>query len=189
MNFLKFAIIAALGIATSAEAQDYNFYATLGVNQNQIKHPIASVGGQAKEKNLNNTSVIGRVGYNVNEFVSAEAELGFGVSETDVVANAKYKNKFNSGIYAVSFLPVSESFAFLGRIGYYHSWSEEKLATRTVKFDGGGVAAGVGAQLMLDEISGIRADYTYYSKFNVPYSKTSEAKAANNISISFVSVF
>jgi outer membrane immunogenic protein len=105
----------------------------------------------------------GRVGAKFHPNFGAEAEAAFGVKSDDVNVggvNVKTKLKYSAAVYAVGFLPVTEQFDLLARVGY---------GTSKLKASAAGISAsdsdeswnyGVGAQYTFDGLNGVRGDYT-----------------------------
>ena len=118
-------------------------------------------------------AIEGRLGWRFNNWLGVEGEFAGGVKSDKstttsggVTVDTKVKLNSAEAIYGVGFLPLSNNFDLLARIGYGHS-SAKATATAagtaisaSQTADGNSWNYGVGAQYHLDEHNGVRGDYT-----------------------------
>ncbi|HVY85265.1 MAG TPA: porin family protein [Caulobacterales bacterium] len=159
MLAISAAAMAAALAATPASARvvnDQGFYAGLGATYYDAD--------QAQV-----TGATGRLGYRFNPNFGVEGEASFGIegdtadflgTPVDVDLDNQY------GAYAVGFLPVSDRFELLGRVGYAKIDAQGSYGGFTAGADDDGVAAGVGAQWALTDNFALRGDYTRLSSDN-----------------------
>jgi outer membrane immunogenic protein len=138
----KFAMMAAVAaaamFAVPAVASAQNVYANLGYSQYDVAD--AEVGG-----------VTGRLGYNFNQNFGVEGEATFGLDDD---AGVELDNAL--GGFAVGRLPLGNTFAVHGRVGY----QTVELSTPGGDVEDDGVAYGGGVSWQATPGLGIRADYT-----------------------------
>ena len=121
-------------------------------------------------------AIQGRLGWRFNNWLGVEGELGAGVvsdKSTQTVGgttvNTKVKLNDQEAIYGVGFLPLSNNFDLLARVGYGHQ--NAKVTASAVGVSGPIAVSdtakgdswnyGVGAQYHFDGQNGIRGDYTH----------------------------
>jgi outer membrane immunogenic protein len=167
MRALAIAALAAIPalMAVPALAQEQGPYINLGYSN------LDSDG-------INNGVLGARAGYAFHPNFAVEAEGGIGIAD-DTVGGATVKTDGTLGAYAVGRLPVSTNFNLLGRVGYQHLWATAEAAGIEAEADDGSFAVGVGAEVMFDDVNGIRGDYTRYT----------EGEGTNAISLSYVRKF
>lgn len=164
MNKLAILAIAATMVASTASAQSaVDCYINAGV-------------GQLHTRGSDTTELNGRVGVNLNPNFGIEAEGGFGVSDDNKLI---IKQNGNLGAFGVARAEVAPNFALLGRMGYSHAWTEQRVGNRIKDVNDGSFAIGAGAQFMFDENNGVRLDYTRLTK----------DKGADKYGVSFVRKF
>jgi len=118
-------------------------------------------------------AIQGRLGWRFNNWLGVEGELAGGVKsdkETTTVGgvtvDTKVKLKDAEAIYGVGFLPLSNNFDLLARVGYGHSSAKATASapgttvTASDTADGNSWNYGVGAQYHFDGKNGVRGDYT-----------------------------
>jgi len=118
-------------------------------------------------------AIQGRLGWRFNNWLGVEGELAAGVKSDKqtttvggVTVNSKVKLNDAEAIYGVGFLPLSNNFDLLARVGYGHTSAKASAtasgttiaASQTA--DGNSWNYGVGAQYHFDGQNGIRGDYT-----------------------------
>lgn len=155
-----------LGGAAMAEPAANGVYGTVGITQHHAS-------------NSDTLSLTGRIGTNLNTNFGLEAEAGIGIDDDNIAGLVSFRNTADLGAYAVGRLPVSENVSLLGRVGYHHNWQEAKYLGVSLTNDDGSAAVGAGAELMFNETSGIRADYTRFT----------EGKGVDNFGVSYVHKF
>ena len=150
---------AVPAIASAADAPT-GVYATLGY-------------ADADASGVNLGAVQGRLGYRFNNWLGVEGELAGGVKGDHVdlatglaspaTVRADVKLRHQEAIYGVGFLPLSDRFDLLARVGY----GNQKIKASAPGFPGAEAEAsgqswnfGAGAQYHFDGVNGIRADYT-----------------------------
>lgn len=150
MKFTKIALTvgASIGaanlLAAPAMAQDSGAYGTLGV----------------KTIEFDSYALEGRLGYNLNQFLSVEGEGAFGISSDDDVAGLDVKEDFTLGGYARVSVPIAEQFKLFGRLGYQYSEFSFDSAGLDVTRDFDGLAYGGGVEVALSDRNALRFDYT-----------------------------
>jgi opacity protein-like surface antigen len=120
-------------------------------------------------------AIQGRLGYRFNSWLGVEGELAGGVKDdkstttvSGVTVDTKVKLKDEEAIYGVGFLPLSNDFDLLARIGYGRSSAKATASavgstgpiSVSDSADGNSWNFGVGAQYHFDGKNGVRADYT-----------------------------
>lgn len=176
---------AALLAAGSASAQTLGsgqFYGTLGYSQ--ISTDLeGDFNGDGRDDtfDIDIGAITGRFGARFTPYLGAEAEVSFGVRDsedsqrfsvggTTVTADVAVKLKNEVAAYGVGFLPVAPNADVFARIGYGRSSLETEVSA-----SGGGstfresdegennfLAYGGGAQYFFDGLNGVRAEYTYF---------------------------
>lgn len=157
MKFLAIgaAFAALLAVSTPASAQTgrTGFYAGLG-------------GTWYSEDDVDVTGATGRLGYRFTPNFGVEGEASFGVegdtaeflgTPVDVDLDNQY------GAYAVGFLPVSQNFELLGRVGWASIDASGTFGGFTAGADDDGLGVGVGAQYFFTPNFAVRGDYTRLS--------------------------
>ncbi|HWA00739.1 MAG TPA: porin family protein [Caulobacterales bacterium] len=112
------------------------------------------------------TGAVGRLGYRFNPNFGIEGEAAFGIEgdTADALGTPVDVDLDNQwGAYAVGFLPVSDNFELLGRVGYAKIDAQGSFGGFTAGVDDDGVAAGLGAQWALTDNFALRGDYTRLS--------------------------
>jgi len=118
-------------------------------------------------------AIQGRLGWRFNNWLGLEGEFAGGVKSdketttvNGVTVNSKVTLKDEEAIYGVGFLPLSNDFDLLARVGYGHTSAKASAnaANTTIAAsqtaDGNSWNYGVGAQYHFDGKNGIRGDYT-----------------------------
>lgn len=108
-------------------------------------------------------AVGGRLGYKFHPNFGVEGELGFGVKDDSTnVAGVEVKNelKHSAAVYGVGFVPLTENFELLARVGYGSSKTKASGAGVSAEDSNESWNYGVGAQYSFDGYNGIRGDYT-----------------------------
>jgi opacity protein-like surface antigen len=120
-----------------------------------------SVGVQGTDNDSTNTdlnSVNVRVGTRLNQNFGVEADASFGTGE-DQGPGGDYRLTNKWGVYGVGYVPVSERFDLIGRVGV--SDTDLKAPGIAGKLEQGtALDYGVGAQYHMDQGYALRADYT-----------------------------
>ena len=145
---LMIAASALTGFASAAQAQDTGAYVGIG----------------AATYEFDTYGIDGKVGYNFNEYFGVEGQGILGLtSQTETVGTTEVKGKidYTIGGFGVVRFPVSETFEIFGRGGYHNTGVSVETNGAEVSGDFDGFAAGGGVQFNLNELSGIRAEYTY----------------------------
>jgi outer membrane immunogenic protein len=157
MKFLAIgvAMAALVAVATPASAQSGETGAYVGVGGTWFSADDVDV-----------TAATGRVGYRFHPNFGVEGEASFGIegdeadalgTPVDVDLDSQY------GAYAVGFLPITQRFELLGRVGWATIDAQGTLGDFQVGADDDGVAAGVGAQYHFTDSFAVRGDYTRLS--------------------------
>ena len=144
---------AALLVAAPAKAQDQSgsrWYGNIG---------YGNVSAESSDVDFN--ALNARVGTRFTPYVGAEGELGIGLGEQEVAPGVDARLNYDAAAYVVGFVPVTDRFEVLGRVGYGVTEMElEGPAGGTVSEDGDSLNYGLGAQYFFDEANGVRADWT-----------------------------
>ena len=112
---------------------------------------------------LNTGTLSGRVGYALTPNFAIEGEGGLGVQD-DRLSGIDYRTRGKLGAFAVASAPVAERISLIARAGYVQTWGQTTAAGVKTRSDDGSFAVGAGAQYMLDDVNGLRLDYTRYTK-------------------------
>jgi outer membrane immunogenic protein len=131
--------------------------------------PYVNLGGtwfNTNDEDVDVTGVTGRLGYRFHPNFGVEGEASFGIDgdTADVLGtpvDVELDNQF--GAYAVGFLPISDNFELLGRVGYAQVEAEGSFGGFTAGVNDDGVAAGVGVQYGFSPNFGVRGEYTRLS--------------------------
>lgn len=156
----KLAVAAAVMVAAAATPAAADVVNSTG--------PYVNVGGtwfNAEEGDVDVTGVTGRFGYRFTPNFGLEGEASFGIdgdtadflgTPVDVDLDDQF------GVYAVGFLPISNNFELLGRVGYATIDAQGTFGGFSAGVDDDGLAAGIGAQWAFTRNFGIRGEYTRY---------------------------
>ena len=146
MNIIKTALVtlAMAGFATSATAQDSNFYGNLGV----------------KTYEFDTYNILARVGYNFNQYIGAEVEGSIGIID-ETIDGVDFETEWDIGGYLVGRYPVSDNFDVFARAGYSAVRIEISDDFDSLGTTLDGFAVGGGIQYNWDAQNGIRLGYTY----------------------------
>jgi len=96
-------------------------------------------------------AVNGRIGARFGRHLGVEGEAAFGVKDDSGV-----ELNHSVALYGVAFLPVSDQFDLLARVGFGNT----EVEVGGVDFDDDSVNYGIGAQWNFDEANAIRGDWT-----------------------------
>ena len=134
--------VAAALVAAPAMAQDISWY--------------GSAGYQVLDDDTFNFGAIDlRVGAR-SQHVGLELDAAFGVAG-DEVLGVDVDLNHTVGLYLVGFLPVSDQFELIGRVGVANT----ELEVLGVSADDDSINYGIGAQWSWNENNAIRGDYTF----------------------------
>jgi hypothetical protein len=132
----------------------------------------------AGDDDVSTGTLTGRVGVMATPNLGAEVEGGLGIID-DEVNGVTLRTRGTLGAFAVARAPVATNMNLLARMGYLHTWAEADAGAISVKDDEGSFALGVGAEYMLDDRNGLRADYT----------RTTKGDGTNGFGVSYVRKF
>jgi outer membrane immunogenic protein len=175
---MRFFALAILAVTAFASAPSFAQTATASnplVGRTYVSGGYDHTQTAAK---INTGTVSGRVGYNFTPNFGVEGQGGIGVN-SDRLLGVEARTRGTLGAFAVASAPVAERLSLIGRAGYVHTWAEAKSGAVKVRGDDGSFAVGAGAQYMVDDANGIRADYTRYT----------EGKGADGFAVSYVRKF
>lgn len=132
------------GFASSALAQDSGFYGNVGV----------------KTYEFDTYNILGRVGYDFNQYFGAEVEGSFGIidEEQDGISA---ETTWDIGGYVVGLYPLAKNFDMFARVGYSNVRIEAEGFGDSLSANFDGVAVGAGLQYFWDDNNGARIGYTY----------------------------
>lgn len=145
--------MSGAALVSSAQAQEApRGYGVLGYSQ--IETDQADLG-----------AVRALAGWKLTAHLGLEAEASFGVKDQrfDVSidgVSGVIELKRDVAAYAVAFLPLGRHVELFARAGYGTSKIEASAPSVTAKGDGGSLNYGVGANLFVDDVNGLRADWT-----------------------------
>lgn len=139
----------ALMTAGPALAQDPTWYGNIG---------WSNVGAESSDLDFN--ALNARVGARFNPYVGAEGELGIGIGDESVAPGTDAKLNYDAAAHLVGFVPITERFEILGRVGYGVTEIGVDGPGFTASEDGDSLNYGVGAQYFFDDANGVRADWT-----------------------------
>jgi outer membrane immunogenic protein len=146
------AAAASPALAADGSFSPTTFYGNLG---GTIIHDGAD--------SVNLGAIQGRLGARFGQYIGAEGEVAFGVSDdTEPTFGAKIKMKSEYAAYAVGYIPVSPKADIFARIGYGHVNVSAELLGVSASQGADSVNYGGGAQYFFDQNNGIRAEYTRY---------------------------
>ena len=174
MKFLNIAVLAATltSISVTAQAQDSGIYGNLGV--------------EAVE--FDSYNLTGRLGYEINENFSVEGQASFGVIDDDVQGfDIGVDNSFAA--YVRGSLPINEQFSLFAKGGYHFTQFGVEGNGFDESLDIDGFAFGGGAEYMLDENNGIRADITFLDSDDNNINGVDFSGTAETYSIAYVRKF
>jgi hypothetical protein len=145
----------AMSVAAPASAEVYAGVHAGGLTLNFDSLPV-------DDGNL--ATIGGRLGWKANKWVGIEGDLFFGAKDDRINDAPPIDVKIDSAafIYAVGFLPVSEQFDVIGRVGYGHVAAKVESPFGSSDTNDGAASYGVGAQFKWDQKNAVRFDYTYY---------------------------
>ena len=152
-SFAGCAVLGAAAFASSAMAQDAG---TLDLGGGWQRSSLDAGGASADLD-----SVFVRGGYHLTPNFSGEIEGHFGIGDDSVGgATVELDNAF--GVFARGGIPVADTLALFGRIGYVNAEISASAGPFSASDSDSGWAAGVGGEFFLDGANGFRADYTRY---------------------------
>jgi len=164
--------VAALAVAAPASAE---IYGALNAGALTVK-----LDGPLDDANL--VTIGARLGWKANKWVGVEGDLFFGAKEDRVLNTPAVNVKVDSAafLYGVVFVPASEKFNLIARVGYGHLAAKVEGAGVSEDTNDGAFSYGVGAQFKWDTANGVRFDYTHYDIKDAP---------ANGFTVAYVRTF
>lgn len=137
-----------------------------------------NIGGVMYDMDDEIFGVIARLGVQ-KEWYGAEVEGSFGVIDEELTANSDAGVDHSLAAFAVGRLPINKRLGALARVGYHTTqigvMANANGQSVNVSDDFDGVAYGAGLEYNIDEINGLRFDYTRY---NLADDITSDSLAA-----------
>lgn len=134
--------VAAALVAAPAMAQDISWYGSVGYSV-------------LDDDTFNFGAIDGRIGGRTQHF-GLELDGAVGVKD-DSVLGVDVELNHTVAVYAVGFLPVSDNFELIGRIGLGNT----EVEAAGVDADDDSFNVGIGGQWSWNENNAIRGDYTY----------------------------
>ncbi len=130
--------------------------------------PYINLGGtwfNTEDEDVDVTGLTGRFGYRMHPNFAIEGEGSFGIEGDTADAlgtpvDVDLDDQF--GVYGVGFLPISNNFELLGRLGYATIDAEGSFGGFSAGVDDDGMAVGLGAQWAFSRNFGVRGEYTRY---------------------------
>ncbi|MEM7767737.1 MAG: porin family protein [Pseudomonadota bacterium] len=111
-------------------------------------------------------AITGHAGFDINEFLAVEGEVGVGVDDEEVSAagiDAELGLNYLVGAYGKAQYPVSETISLYARAGVVNAELEAEVSgAGSDSASDTGFGFGVGADAYLSDRGGIRVDYTRY---------------------------
>ncbi|MBA4013835.1 MAG: porin family protein [Phenylobacterium sp.] len=157
MKFAQLPLLAAAcAVAGSAQAAD--LYGSIGYTQFETREFDASLGAAQ-----------GRFGARLAPHLGIEGELAVGVDDDQVdmlVVGYAWNEelKYQAGLYAVGFLPITENAEVFARLGFGYAKLNTKASYLGQSMDvdrtEDAFSFGVGAQYFFAGANGVRIDYT-----------------------------
>ncbi len=151
---LLLAAAAVIATAGSASAQDGQFHLGAGytyLDADGVEFDVITLRG----------------GYDFTDYLGAEAELSFGLSDETVSAlgvTGDLSYDYGFGLFGKAQYPLTEQFSVFARLGYVYTEAEASAALAGQNFsisDGeSGIAYGVGAEWAFAGPNAVRFDYT-----------------------------
>ena len=144
------ALSAGSAIAQEADARPFTGYGNLGYSHSDRGR--SDVGG-----------VTGRLGLRFGQFVGAEAEGTFGVTDDDSRRlGVPTETNWNRSVaaYGVGFVPVTPQFDVFARVGLGNSRVRTTGLAQPMTVKRDSINYGAGAQYFFTGNDGIRADFT-----------------------------
>lgn len=167
------AAVAALAVAAPASAEVY-----AGVNAGvlNVNPDVPSVDDASVP------TIGGRLGWRANKWLGVEGDLFFGLKDDRIHDTPPVNLKVDSAafLYGVLFVPASEKFNLIARVGYGHLAGKISGAGVSADTNDGAFSFGVGAQFNWDAANGVRFDYTHYDIKDAP---------ANGFTVAYVRTF
>ncbi len=153
------AVILLAGVASApAFAADEGFYA--GVTLGSGKPGVSPVTGAALSKN-SNFIYGGLAGYQFNKNLAAEVQFTGVGKATDVAGNTIKGDALS--LTAVGMLPMSDSFALLGKLGVASTKTTASGLATNLGASRTGVTFGLGAQYNVTPNVGLRMGWDRYA--------------------------
>ena len=157
LMFVAASLAAALSCAPSLAlaqdaAKDIGAYANLGY-------------ARASQSGIHLDTVQARLGYRFHKYVGVEGEGAFGIGGDDVsvgTATAHVKLSHEFAAYAIAFLPAGENGDLFARIGYGTTKIKASALGAAASGSDESVNFGVGGQIHIDGVNGIRVEYTRF---------------------------
>lgn len=161
---------ASLGVAAAAAAIAFAAPASAQVYGSVNAGALAMKFDATSLDDASLVTVGGRVGWKANKWVGVEGDLFFGVKEDRIHDRPAVDVKVDSAafIYGVVFVPASEKFDLIGRVGYGHLAGKLRGVGVAEETNDGALSYGLGAQYKWDAANGVRLDYTHYAIKDVP---------------------
>lgn len=120
-----------------------------------------NIGGIAYDVDDDIYGIIGRLGVQ-KSWYGAELEGSFGVIDDDIGGGIDAEVDYSLAAFAVGRLPISKRFGALARVGYHTTQIGVSSDTGSASDDFDGIAYGAGLEYNLDNVNGLRFDYTRY---------------------------
>jgi outer membrane immunogenic protein len=139
-------LVAAPAFAQDAASSDVQWYGNLGYSLYNTDIGDADLG-----------AIQGRLGARFHRYFGIEGEAAFGVQD-DSIAGVDVELDHSVALYGVGFLPVSDNFDLLARVG----WGNTKVSAGPLSDTDDSLNYGVGAQWSWDKSNAIRGDYTRF---------------------------
>lgn len=143
------AALLAAGPALAQDPSGSRWYGNLG---------WSNVGAESSDVDFN--ALNARVGTRISPYFGVEGELGIGLGDEEVAPGVDASLNYDAAAYAVGFVPITERFEVLGRVGYGVTEVGVDGPGFTASEDGDSLNYGVGAQYFFDDANGVRADWT-----------------------------
>lgn len=157
MKSINFAIIGLCIVGASAAQADAGLYAGLDVSQ--IRYTESTV----KPKTI---AVLGKAGYQFNDYLAVEGRAGGGVSEDTVNDGGPIHVETGAlyGVYVKGMLPVAQIASLYALGGYTHGKVTSNDGSGDITSSKGGGSYGVGAQISLTKQFAMNVEWAHLYK-------------------------
>lgn len=159
--FLAASALTLIAAPAFAQDQSPDVYVNLGYSVAQLSFEEVLVPGDSYDFDIG--SATARVGVNLHPNFAVEGEASIGVDDDTQrigMTDVTIENEWDAAIYGVGIVPLGEQFKIFARVGFGHTEARVSSGGFGLSADGNSWNYGVGAQFMIDDKNGFRADWT-----------------------------